>query len=153
MQSNATRDFVVGLFVIVGLGAVGYLSIQLGGLSYTGPGGLLLYSTFDEIGGLSERAPVSIAGVKVGQVSEIGLDEHLRARVAFEVDDRLRLPIDTAAGIRTAGLLGDQFIALEPGAEDAVLKSGDEISFTESAINLESLIGAVVHGSGLGGDE
>ena len=151
MQANPTRDFIVGLFVVVGLAAVGVLSVQVGGLSYTGPGGLMLTGSFDEIGGLTERAPVTIAGVKVGRVQSIGLDEDLRAIVAIDVDAALELPIDTAAGIRTAGLLGDQFIALEPGAEDELLSSGDELEFTESAINLDKLIGAVVHG-GIGGD-
>jgi len=152
MQASPVRDFAVGVFVLAGLAAVAYLSVQLGGVSYTGPGGLQLAGSFDEIGGLSVRAPVRIAGVKVGQVESIGLDDDLRARVVLDVDSSLELPIDTAAGIRTSGLLGDQFIALEPGAEDDVLSSGDELEFTESAINLDKLIGAVVHG-GIGGDE
>ena len=67
------------------------------------------------------------------------------------MDEALELPTDTAAGIRTSGLLGDQFVALEPGAEDGLLVSGDELEFTESAVNLDKLIGAVVHG-GIGGD-
>lgn len=153
MQMTHTRDLIVGLFVIAGIAAIAYLSLQVGGLSYKGPGGLVLVGTFDEIGGLSERAPVSIAGVKVGQVGKISLDEDLRARVQIDVDARLELPIDTTAGIRTSGLLGDQFIALEPGAEDALLEPGDELEFTESALNLEKLIGSVVHGAGLGGEE
>jgi phospholipid/cholesterol/gamma-HCH transport system substrate-binding protein len=151
MQSSSSRDLVVGLFVVVGLAAIAYLSVQVGGLSYTGPGGLTLVGSFDEIGGLSVRAPVTIAGVKVGKVASITLDEDLRARVAIDVDAALELPVDTAAGIRTAGLLGDQFVALEPGAEDALLETGDEFEFTESALNLDKLIGAVVHG-GIGGD-
>jgi phospholipid/cholesterol/gamma-HCH transport system substrate-binding protein len=151
MQSSSSRDFVVGLFVVAGLAAIAYLSVQVGGLSYTGPGGLRLFGSFDEVGGLTERAPVTIAGVKVGTVQSISLDEDLRARVSIDVDAALELPIDTAAGIRTAGLLGDQFIALEPGAEDLMLEDGDELEFTESAINLDKLIGAVVHG-GIGGE-
>jgi phospholipid/cholesterol/gamma-HCH transport system substrate-binding protein len=151
MQSNSSRDFIVGLFVVAGLAAIAYLSVQVGGLSYTGPGGLRLVGSFDEVGGLTERAPVTIAGVKVGTVQSIELDEDLRARVSIDVDAALELPVDTAAGIRTAGLLGDQFIALEPGAEDLMLQNGDEFEFTESAINLDKLIGAVVHG-GIGGE-
>ena len=77
---------IVGLFVLVGLGAVGYLSLQVGGLNYKGPGGFILYASFDEIGGLSARAPVTISGVKVGQVSSIELDEDLRARVTLDLD-------------------------------------------------------------------
>src|SRR5262245_52818798 len=134
MQPSATRDLIVGLFVVVGLAAIAYLSIQVGGVSYKGPGGLRLYAVFDEVGGLKPRAPVSIAGVTVGQVMEIGLDDGLRARVLLDVDPRLKLPSDSTAGIRTSGLLGDQFIALEPGAEETLLASGEEIPMTESAL-------------------
>lgn len=147
MQASPTRDFVVGLFVLAGIAALAYLSIQIGGLSYTGDGGLRLAATFDEIGSLSVRAPVVISGVKVGKVTAIDLNDDLRATVMMDLDASLELPIDSTAAIRTAGLLGDQFIAVEPGAEDALLASGEEFEFTDSAINLESLIGQVVHGA------
>ncbi len=153
MPSSSTRDLIVGIFVLAGLLAVSYLSVQVGGLSYKGPGGLLVTARFDEIGGLSERAPVVISGVKVGQVVDISLGEDLRARVELDVDENLELPIDSSASIRTAGLLGDQFVSLEPGGEIDLLRSGDEIGFTESALNLDKLIGTLVHGSGLGDDE
>ena len=153
MKASPTRDLIVGLFVLAGLVAIGYLSVNLGGLSYTGPGGLLLRGSFDEIGGLSVRAPVVISGVKVGQVSEIQLDPDLRAQVVLDVDPGLELPVDTSAAIRTSGLLGDQFIALEPGAEEDLLVNGDVLSFTESALNIEKLVGALVHGSDIGGDQ
>jgi phospholipid/cholesterol/gamma-HCH transport system substrate-binding protein len=149
MQPSATRDLIVGLFVAAGLAAIGYLSIQVGGLSYKGPGGLRLYAVFDEVGGLKARAPVEIAGVAVGQVVAIGLDPSLRARVTLDVDSSLKLPTDTSAGIRTSGLLGDQFIQLEPGAEEQTLASGEEIAMTESALSIERLIGKFVHDSGV----
>lgn len=150
MQSSPLRDLVVGLFLLAGLGAVAYLSVQVGGLSYTGPGGLRLVAHFDQIGGLTERAPVVISGVKVGSVQSIELGDDLRARVTLEVDESLELPVDTAAEIRTAGLLGDQFIALRPGAELENLQSGEEIAYTESALQLEDLVGSLVHDAGLG---
>jgi phospholipid/cholesterol/gamma-HCH transport system substrate-binding protein len=140
---------IVGLFVAVGLAAIAYLSIQVGGVSHPGRGGLVLHATFDQIGGLKPRAPVSVAGVTVGQVRDISLDEALRARVTLEVDKGIELPVDSSAAIHTAGLLGDQFVALEPGGEDAMLKDGDEIEFTESALSVERLIGKFVHDSGI----
>jgi phospholipid/cholesterol/gamma-HCH transport system substrate-binding protein len=152
MQPSATRDLIVGLFVAAGLAAIGYLSIQVGGLSYKGPGGMRLFAVFDEIGGLKNRAPVEIAGVTVGQVVDIGLDDSLRARVTLDVDPKLKLPTDTSAGIRTAGLLGDQFIELEPGAEEETLKSGEQIAMTESALSIERLIGKFVQNSGIDSD-
>jgi phospholipid/cholesterol/gamma-HCH transport system substrate-binding protein len=152
MQPSATRDLIVGLFVALGLAAIAYLSIQVGGLTYKGHGGLKLYAVFDEIGGLKPRAPVSIAGVTVGQVEAIDLDEALRARVTLDVDRKLQLPTDTSAGIRTSGLLGDQFIALEPGAEEVMLGPGEEIAMTESALSIERLIGRFVQNSGVESD-
>ena len=149
MQSTSNRDLSVGLFVLLGIAALGYLSLQVGGLSLGRHGGLPLFATFDDIGGLSTRAPVKIGGVRVGAVEAIDLDEDLRARVLLDLDSDLELSIDTAAAIRTSGLLGDQFVALEPGAEDEVLRAGEDFAFTESAINLDKLIGTVVHGSGL----
>src|SRR5262245_3475841 len=140
MQPSPVRDLVVGIFVAIGLATIAYLSIQVGGVNYAGRGGLLLYATFDQIGGLKARAPVSVAGWTVGQVHAIWLDERLRGRVTLEVDDKLELPVDSSAAIQTQGLLGDQFIALEPGGEDAMLKSGDELEFTESALSVERLI-------------
>ncbi len=153
MQSSSSRDLVVGVFVLLGLAAIAYLSVQVGGLSLGREGELQLFATFDDIGGLSPRAPVRISGVRVGQVESIDLDADLRARVAMNLATDLELSVDTAAAIRTAGLLGDQFVALEPGAEDEVLEAGESFSFTESATNLDKLIGAVVHGSGLAGDD
>ncbi len=149
MRPSPVRDLSVGLFVLVGLGAIAYLSIQVGGLTYKGPGGFRLTAAFDDIGGLRPRAPVMIAGVKIGQVSAIDLDPMLRARVVLDLDPSLDLSVDTRAAIRTSGLLGDQFIALEPGGEEEILKPGEEIGFTDSAISIEGLIGKFVHNAGL----
>ena len=145
MKPSPVRDFVVGLFVLAGLGALAYLTFQVGGLSYQVPGGLALYATFDDIGGLKDRAPISISGVKVGQVKSVTLDDLLRARVELDLDARLELPVDISARILTSGVLGDQFVSLEPGAEEDVLRSGEEIQYTESALSIERLIGKFVN--------
>ena len=148
MQRNPVRDLLVGLFVIAGFAAIAYLSLSVGGFNYEGPGGLRLYAKFDEISGLKLRAPVVVAGVKVGQVTSISLDESHRARADMEVDHTLQLPADTTASIVTAGLLGDRYLNLKPGGEEELLKDGDEIAFTESAVVLENLIGKFIYGSG-----
>ena len=150
MQSSATRDFIVGLFVLAGLLAVAYLSTSLGGLAYTGDGSFRLVAVFDDIGGLSRRSPVKISGVRVGQVAEIVLDDDLRAQVSLDLASGLELPIDSSAAIRTAGLLGDQFVSLEPGAEDEVLTAGEFFTYTESALSLDKLVGRLVHGDAFG---
>ena len=148
MRRAPMRDFVVGLFVLAGLAAIAYLSITVGGLSYAGPGGLTLHAFFDQTGGLKPRAPVVIAGVKVGQVTAITLDAKSgRARVTFDLDKSLQIPADTTASIMTSGILGDRFVSLQPGGDPTILHSGDEISFTESAVLLERLIGKLIHNS------
>jgi phospholipid/cholesterol/gamma-HCH transport system substrate-binding protein len=145
MHRSPVRDFVVGVFVLVGLAAVAYLSMNVGGFSFRRDEGLVVYAAFDQIGGLKPRAPVDIAGVKVGQVNSITLDKNFRARVQLDLKSDLKIPIDTTASIVTSGLLGDRYISLELGGEETYLKPGDEISMTESAVILERLIGKLIH--------
>jgi phospholipid/cholesterol/gamma-HCH transport system substrate-binding protein len=146
MTRAPLRDFLVGCFVLVGLGAVAYLSFSVGGLSWGGPGGLRVFAEFDEIGGLKPRAPVVISGVKVGQVAAIELDgTNYRARVTLDLDRGLALPVDSSASIMTAGILGDRYISLQLGGEEQTLESGGQIGFTESAVLLERLIGKLVY--------
>jgi phospholipid/cholesterol/gamma-HCH transport system substrate-binding protein len=152
MQRSPMRDLIVGLFVFFGLGAVGYLSIKVGGLYYSGPSGFKLTATFDEVGDLKPRSAVVIAGVKVGQVVSIELDDILRARCELDIDPSLGLDAETSASIMTAGLLGEKYVALEPGGSDEMLESGDEIDRTVSAISIESLIGKFMNDTGLEGD-
>src|SRR5882724_10829995 len=125
MTRSPLRDSLVGFFV---LGAIAYLSFSVGGLSYAGPGGLTLYASFDQTGGLKPRAPVVISGVKVGQVKSIGLGKDYRARVEFDLDNSLHLPVDSSASIVTAGILGDRYVSLQLGGEEQVLKSGDTMT-------------------------
>lgn len=150
MRRSPTRDFVVGLFVLAGLAAVAYLSLSIGGVSYTGPKGFFLFANFDEIGGLKTRAPVVISGVKVGVVTTIGLSDDYRAKVTFNLDPTLKLPVDTTASIVTSGVLGDRYVSLQPGGDDQLLKSGDRIEFVESAVILERMIGKLIHNTDVG---
>lgn len=155
MRRSPIRDLVVGCFVLVGLAAIAYLSLSVGGVTYSGPTGLRIHADFDEIGGLKPRAPVVISGVKVGTVESIGLADDYRARVVLNLDPSLELPIDTTASIVTSGVLGDRYVSLQPGAEDALLKPGDQIEFVESAVILERMIGKLIHNTdvGSGNDE
>ncbi|TFH23343.1 MAG: outer membrane lipid asymmetry maintenance protein MlaD [Myxococcales bacterium] len=145
MSERSTRDFIVGLFVLVGLMALTYLSLKVGGVSYTGRGGIKLYAAFDQIADLKIRAPVELSGVTIGQVTGIALDDDYRARVELSVRPDVELPIDTSASIVTSGLLGDRYITLDLGAEADVLADGDDIEYTESAVVLERLLGKFLY--------
>ncbi|HTO07918.1 MAG TPA: outer membrane lipid asymmetry maintenance protein MlaD [Myxococcota bacterium] len=150
MSRSPIRDLLVGVFVLSGLAALAYLSIELGGAAYSGPGGLTLYANFDEIGGLAKRSPVVIGGVKVGQVTgiELAKDGSFRARVKMDVDKNLKLPDDTQAAVLTQGVLGNQYVGLSPGGSDTFLAQGGEIAYTQSAVVIERLIGKVIQSLG-----
>lgn len=150
MERSATRDAIVGLFVLAGLLAVAFLSIRVGGFTPTSGPRLHLYASFDEIGGLKPRAPVVIAGVKVGEVGPIVLDEDARARVQLDVDPNLKYPADTSASILTAGVLGDRYVSLQLGGEESLLGEGERIPYTESAVVLERLLGKLIHNTAVG---
>ena len=150
MRRSPTRDLLVGLFVCAGLAAIAYLSLAIGGVSYTGQKGLLLSANFDETGGLKVRAPVVISGVKVGEVSGIGLSDDYRAKVSLNLDPTLKLPVDTTASIVTSGVLGDRYVSLQPGGDEQLLRPGDQIEFVESAVILERMIGKLIHNADVG---
>ena len=151
LTHSPTRDLVVGVFVLIGLAAIAFLSLRVGGLALQDGFGLPVFASFDQTGGLKPRAPVVIAGVKVGEVDSISLDRNFRARVDLRLRSSLQLPVDSTASIVTAGLLGDRYVALQVGAESDLLKPGDEIAFTEPALILERLLGKLVHGNALEG--
>lgn len=153
MTETHRQDAWVGVFVLAGLLALGYLSFSVAGLGNGPGGGLRLLAKFDELGGLKVRAPVVIAGVRVGQVEAIGLGDDYRATVTLDVLPSLELPVDTSASIMTAGILGDRYVSLQLGGEMDVLQNGDEVSFTESAVLLERVIGKLVHNANVGGDD
>ena len=133
----------VGIFIITGLAALIMLAVQVSNAGGGGGDTFRIRADFNNIGGLNEKAPVMIGGVRVGRVGEIFVDkESYRAVVAMDLDTRYdNLPIDTSASIFTAGLLGAQFVGLQVGAEDIYLEEGDHLDLTQDAIQLEELIG------------
>ena len=154
MNPKPWRDTAVGLFVLAGLAALGYLSLSIGGLTLKSPYGMRVYAYFDETGGLEARAPVVIAGVKVGQVHGITLSKDFRARVDLDIDPAVQLDADTTAAIYTEGILGDRYVALQPGGSDEILKSGQRITHTEQAFILERMVGKLIyHLTGEGGGD
>ena len=149
MQSK-TIEIWVGLFMLLGIAALAMLAFQVSGSAGGGGDVYRIQARFENVGGLNEKAPVMIGGVRVGRVADISIDrEDYSAVVGINVEARFdNLPIDTGASILTAGLLGAQFIGLEPGAEDSFLENGDEIDITQSAIQLETLISQFLFSQG-----
>ena len=144
MQSARAIDISVGLFILLGLGSVIFLVIQTVGLGQINPGdSYTLQARFDHIGDLKLRAPVALAGVTIGRVSEITADPvEFRAVVELRIDSNFsNLPVDTYASIASKGLLGGKYIELSPGGDAEVLQDHDEIELTQSAILIEDLIG------------
>lgn len=141
-------ETLVGLFVLLGILAVVFLALKAANLGSFGGGDTYpLVARFDNIGGLKARAPVRSAGVVVGRVVSISLDaKTYQGVVKLEVDRSFQFPKDSAAKILTAGLLGDQYIGLEPGGDDKNLNPGDTIAQTQSAVVLENLIGQFLTG-------
>jgi phospholipid/cholesterol/gamma-HCH transport system substrate-binding protein len=141
-MSRTTLDLWVGFFVAVGLGALLFLALKVGNLASTSSGETYpIYAKFDNIGGLKVRGAVKSAGVVVGRVTEIRFDpEAYLGVVTIQVDSRYKFPRDTFATINTSGLLGEQYIGFEVGGDMAMLKAGDTIKKTQSAVVLEKLI-------------
>ena len=154
MNSRALQ-LLVGLFMLLFLGAMLVLSLRVSNLSsLASEDSYGLVAKFDSVGGLKRGAIVSASGVRVGEVSQIEYDgETFEAIVNLSIDAEFHyFPIDTSASIYTAGLLGSQYVGLEPGAEDDVLKDSDEIEYTQSALVLERLIGQMLFGRSAGND-
>ncbi len=149
MTRAPARDFLVGCFLLLGIAAVAYLSFRVGGLASGPPGGVRVFAAFDEIGGLKPRSPVVISGVKVGQVKSITLDKGYRARVELDLEPGLAIPVDTSAAIVTSGVLGDRYVELQLGGDEQLVKNGEDLGFTESAVILERLIGKFIHNIGV----
>jgi phospholipid/cholesterol/gamma-HCH transport system substrate-binding protein len=141
-MSRTTIDLWVGFFVAIGIAALLFLALKVGNLSSTSSGETYaLQARFDNIGGLKVRAAVKSAGVVVGRVSEINFDpEAYMAVVSMKVDGRYKFPKDTFATINTSGLLGEQYIGFEVGGDAEMLKAGEVIKKTQSAVVLEKLI-------------
>jgi len=141
-------ETTVGLFVVFGFAAFFMLAMNVSNLiTYESSEGYQVHARFDNIGGLKVRSPVAVGGVRIGKVAAIAYDnEAYEAVVTLEIEPKYnKFPTDTSAGILTAGLLGEQYVGLEPGAEEEYLKSGDEITVTQSAIVLEEIIGQFLY--------
>lgn len=137
-------EIIVGLFIVLGMASLLMLALKVSDLSNLGnSNGYEVTARFDNVGGLKVRSQVSLGGVKVGEVSRIDYDDDTyEAVVTLTIRERFaRIPTDSTVSIFTAGLLGEQFVFLEPGGEDRFLKNGSELKITQSALVIDQLIG------------
>ena len=146
-MERTTVDLWVGVFVVAGIAAMVMLAMKVGNLStYNVSESYQVHAYFSNIGGLKSKASIKSAGVLVGRVTEIVLDtERYEAKVTMSFDKRYQFPRDTFANILTSGLLGEQYIGLMPGGDEEMLKDGEQIKMTQSAVILEDLIGKFIY--------
>jgi len=140
MQSYRKVEIIVGIFVLVGVLSMSWMAIKLGQIGGMGSSGYTLKATFEDAGGLRVGADVMMAGVSIGRLSSIGLNEDSEAFLTMEIQNDVHLSTDAIAAVRTKGIIGERYIRMSQGADDEVLNNGDEMEETESAISIEDLI-------------
>ncbi|MEJ2564428.1 MAG: outer membrane lipid asymmetry maintenance protein MlaD [Gammaproteobacteria bacterium] len=145
-MKQTTVEILVGLFVVAGLAALFMLAMKVSNITtLTDENGYEVTAYFDNVGGLKVRSQVTASGVTVGRVAAIRYDDKMfEALVTLKLDRNFHLPVDSSASIFTSGLLGEQYVSLEPGGSEENLKQGDRIKLTQSALILEQVIGRVL---------
>jgi len=139
-------ELIVGLFVLIGIIALSYISIKLGKMEWVGGGGYQVTAVFPGVAGLKVGAMVEIAGIEVGRVKSLNLDEDYQARVVLDIDWGVDLQEDSIASIKTKGLLGEKYVEIVPGGADEIIENGGKIQDTEPPIDLEELISKFIFG-------
>lgn len=142
---RGTLELIVGLFILAGIGCLGYMSIRYAKMDIMGSNGYQLSAVFPTISGLKNGAMVEIAGVEIGRVKQIALDDY-RARVLLSIRGDVELQDDAIARIKTKGLLGEKYIDIVPGGSDVILRQGDKIRETQPPVDIEELISKFVFG-------
>lgn len=143
MQNTKTQDTLVGFFVACGIAALFFMAMQISNLSsFSKAAVYTITANFENSGGLKIRSPVSVAGVRIGRVANISIDkDSYESIVEMQIESQYTLPDDTTASIFTAGLLGEQYVSLEPGGSEDFIEENGTIDLTQSAIVLEQIIG------------
>ena len=140
-------EMLVGLFMIAGFLAFGYLALQLGEVPFLSSGkNYTIIAQFDNISGVKKGASVQVAGVVVGQATKVWLDDDGYANVALQLDKELKVSVDSMASVKSQGLIGDKYIAISLGGDDELFEEGDLLTDTESAVDIESLISKFAFG-------
>lgn len=147
-MNRSKLELIVGIFMLIGILCLGYLSIKLGKMELLGGHNYRVSARFDSVSGLKSGARVELAGVEIGSVERIGLASLNgdQAEVTMKIRDGVKITDDVIASVRTSGIIGDKFIKLKPGGSDQMLKEGSKIRETESAVDIEELVSKFIHG-------
>lgn len=151
-RRKLTTEFLVGIFTMLGVVALGYQAVGLGGLEFGTSDRYMIKAEFDNIAGLKNGAAVEIAGVGIGEVSEIALKDP-EAIITLKIDSSVSIRDDDIASIRTKGIIGDRYVKISRGASDMYIEPGGTIIETESAVDIEDIIGKIVHSMGADDEE
>lgn len=147
-MKKGTIEIVVGLFMLVGFAALGYLALQLGEVRWLSGGDTyILRAEFDNVSGIKKGASVQVAGVVVGSVEEIELGPENFAVLGMRLENKIQVPIDSIASVKSQGIIGDKYIQISLGGDDELFEEGGVVTETESAIDIESLISKFAFGS------
>lgn len=146
MKSSVT-DLIVGIFLILGFVALGWLALQLGEVPWLADSrSYILFGEFNNISGVKAGADIQISGVKVGMVKDLSLNDQSFAVVAMQLNREVKVPVDSIASVKSQGIIGDKFIQISLGGDELVFKDGETITDTESAVDLESIISKFAFG-------
>jgi phospholipid/cholesterol/gamma-HCH transport system substrate-binding protein len=150
MYASRTTQFIVGIFALLGIAALAYLSLSLGRLEFLRAPGYILYANFDTIAGLKKNDMVEIAGVQIGKVVGVSLVDN-RAHVAMRINQGVDIDDEAFAAVKSSGIIGDKFVNIALGPGDRTLQNGEVIRHTQSAIVLEDILGQLISNAGSGG--
>jgi phospholipid/cholesterol/gamma-HCH transport system substrate-binding protein len=144
-MERSRLNVAVGVFVVLGILALGYLSIKLGRVSILGGSGYRLVVDFPSVGGLKTGSTVEIAGVEIGRVEDIGLADY-QARVVLRINEDVKLQEDAIASIKTKGLIGEKYVRISPGGSDRILPPNGKIREVEAPVDFEELLSKYIFG-------
>jgi len=147
-----TQETVVGIFVVIGLLAIAYMTVKLGNMGFLGENTYTLYAKFNKVTGLRTGNPVTMLGLNIGRVESFKLDQKDQLVVVdFKIDNGIEIYDDAIASIKTEGLIGDKFVSIDPGGSGELLKNGDTITDTESPTDIMDLVSKYAFGDVSGG--
>lgn len=139
-------ELAVGLFVLIGVFSLAYLSVRLGKLETVSGGSYTVYAEFENAGGIKEGTVVEIAGIEIGKVKSLSLSKDYRALLMISIRKNIPIQDDAIASIKTKGLIGEKYLQISPGASDKLIPDGGKITETESVIDIEELISRYIFG-------